>query len=405
MIIKTESVPTRLVSLFCGTALFLAVSCEKQSTAREPLLGRDPVITVAETNGGVEALLDWAQKGFRNMTVIHAGVHSGMQRIPEARLKQLSVLVREKRWEAFRGPASRENGGLVSGSDYLSAAAGLGIVSRICWVIPYPFFESAGGGEKARQFLADSGLIANREEADRFSLSGACLAGSIGKAEIDVCAPDTAHLIREPVLLVLDGGFFPVYAQSRGIHVLESFKLFMDEMFSRKYAVAAAYITTSSGEEPFDPALLYLGSQVDEALRDPSIMRKAEPPPIWKARDEGDALLRAREFRRAYGVLTRSIKEYGPDKGLRSLLACAALQQGSYSAALDEAGSLCREDRLACGLLLYLGDVAADKGKQERALDFYRQALETVPGWKTAERRLAEAANPGGSGKGTLHTP
>lgn len=352
-------------------------------------LGRDPV--VMNKAAEEDRLHEWAQKGYRGMTLVHVGAHAALAPVSAETVKELARRIKSKNPDVLERSPGEGRQDRVSGSNYLSAAIGLGLIREIYWVIPYQFFGSAGGGEQAREFLVDRGLVKDRSEADRFRLAGGCLAGSIRNAEITICAPDTMHLIREPVLLDLDMDFFRAFAQGRGINLLEGFKIFMDAMFSRGYMVAGAYITSPPVEEPFDPALAYVGPQVQEALKNPSIMQQADPSPLWKARDEGDALLRGRDFQRAYVVLKNSIKEFGPDKGLRALLACAALQRGKYEEALTEASDLCKETKADCGLLVYLGGVASDEGRPERASVFFQKALEVIPGWKLAEERLEES--------------
>lgn len=381
------------LSLFCGV-LFLLTSCREKADPLKTLqLGADPV-EVSKTAGEGRILLDWARKGYRGMTLVHVGGHAGLAPVSDETVKELGRRMQSKDWDALEIPAGQGRQGLVSNADYLSAAIGLGIVREIYWAIPYPFFGSAGGGEQARQFLVDRRLVKDRAEADRFRMAGGCLAGSLRNVEITICAPDTMHLVQRPVLLEIDADFFPAYARGRGVNLLEGFKLFMDAIFSRRYTVAEAYITPYPAGDSFDPALAYVGSQVQEAFKKPSIMQQPDPPPLWKARDDAEALLRQLDFRQAYTASKASIREFGPDEGLLAMLACAALQLGKHEEAMTIGGELCRKDSGLCNLLLYIGDHENGRGRQDRAEAFFRKALEIMPGWEPAKRRLADSQRP-----------
>lgn len=367
------------VALLCAVGAVLAAACERRTaTQTAPLLGRDAVVAERLEEGG--ALTPWARNGFRSMTVIHAGTRSGLDRIPDERIRMLAELARAEKWDAF----AHASAGTIDGSNYLFAASRLGIVGKIYWIVPYPFFESAGGGDKARQFLGDSGLIGDRSEAGRFRMAGACLAGEVRGVEIALCGPDTMHQVREPALLDLDDRFFLVYARTREKSVLESIKLTLDALVFRGYTIASATVSASPPGPLYEPALAYVGAQVQEALQAPSILQQAEPPPLWKARDEGDVLLQERAFRRASKALKASLQTFGPDRGLRALLAAAALESGNSNEALAEADSLCRERREDCGLLIHLGGIAVAKGKADRADLFFRKAREALPGREPA---------------------
>ena len=371
--------------LCCATVLSLTTSCgEKKAPLQTQQLGTEPVV-IRKAAGKVGVLLEWARKGYRGMSLIHVGEHDALSPLSEKTVKELGRHLHSKDWDALEKKLGEDR---VGSPDYLSAAVGLGIIKDIYWVIPYPFFGSAGGGEQARQFLVDRGLVKDRSEADRFRMAGGCLAGSVRNTEITICAPDTMLFIREPVLLDLDMDFFPVFAQGRGINILEGLKHFMDAIFARRYAVAEASIASPPAGESFDPAQTYIGAQVQEAFKKPSIMQQPDPPPLWKDRDAADALLREGDFKHAYTALKASIKAFGSDEGLRALLACSALELEKHEEALTIAGELCREDKGLCPLLLYLGDRENNRGRPDRAEVFFRQALEVMPAWEPAANRL-----------------
>lgn len=370
--------PSSILFLLPCVFLLLASSCEKKNGPAR-ILGTEPISISAETAEEGGALIEWARNGYRGMTVIHADAHAGLDPLPDKNVTELQKLVKSKDWDALKGAVGETGTSLVTGSNYLSAAVCLGIVKKIFWIIPYPFFEQAGGGERARQFLIDRGLVKDRNEAAGFGMAGGCLHGQARNIEITVCAPDTMHLIRKPVLLDMNTNYFLAFARSRGITLLEGFKLFMDAMFVRNYRIAAAGITTSFSDGYYDPALAYIGSQVREVLKDPSIMRQEAPPPLWSARDEGVDLLQKREFRRAYDMLQASIRKFGPDKGLRALFSIAAVQQGRYEEALPVATGLCRADRRHCPLLAHLSGIADVKGRPDMAAVFLERGRDAWP--------------------------
>jgi hypothetical protein len=354
--------------------LLTAGSCTKKEYSTR-VLGSEPVLMSAETDDAGAVLIEWARNGYRGMNVIHAGAYAGLDPIPDENIAELQNLIKAKQWDALKDAVGKAGRSPIAGSNHLSAAVRLGIVKRVFWIIPYPLFESAGGGERTRQFLIDRGLVKDWNEAARFTAAGICLQGQVREAEIMVCAPDTMPLIREPVLLDLNTDFFPIFSRSRELTLLDGFKLTMDALFQRNYRVAAASMTASgTGEEHFDTASLYIGSQARAVFREPSIIRQETPPPLWKARDAGDVLLQKHEFRRAYDALQASIKEHGPDKGLRMLLSIAAVQRKKYDEALTTASALCRADKMYCSLLLYLARLVEEKNGPDKAKVFRERA-------------------------------
>lgn len=334
-----------LLLLFPGILLFLAASCEKSPSR---LLGAEPIDAVIVKEES--PLSGWMRKGYRGITVIHVDANDALGPVPEGNLKAVPF----------------------DGDNYLSAAVRLGIVKEIYWVMPYPFFEEPGGGARARRFLLDSGVARDWDEASGLAMVGGCLKGPLGGTQVTICAPDTMPFIREPVVLDMDVDFFHAFAESRGISALEGFGKFMDAMFARDYRVLEADIRAGGKGSP---AELYAGSEVEEVLADPLIMRKEMPPPLWIARDTGESLLSEQKFSEAYGLLKDSIEELGPDRGLRALLGEAALRTGRHDEALTLAGDLCREDTRYCALLVYLGGIANEIGLDEEADAFFRPEL------------------------------
>ncbi len=369
----------------------LLPACSRMSADRYPVAGRDAVTGIAEMEDHSGSLPDWLEKGYRGMTVIHVDAHDDLGFIPEEKLAEIRRLAAARDWSGLRKRMDAGQHSLFTLTNYLYAAAQLGVAKEIYWVLPFTFFEEPAGGERARDFLKTAGSVKDPTEVDAMTFTAGCLHGRVRGVLLHVCGADTVPLIKEPVILDVDVDFFPAYASERGLSNLRGLKVFFDLLFGRGYRVAAMNVAYSVNGGYLLPTHRYIGSQVIEALEKPEIIRAGEAPDLWKMRDHADNLLTAGETGLALQAVKEALGRFPEDRPLRAMAAAAEYGSGKIEEALRLGAELCGQDRAACSLLLYLGELGMEKRRFRDAERFFRAALSRDPEWSFGNEKFGIA--------------
>lgn len=347
----------------------LALSCNPDKGGRQqyPVPGRDALqVRMYETQP--EAYAAWSEAGLREVALV---IMSSYLRLGDA----LS--------------------GSTVDSGFLRRVISEGVVDQIYWVVPEILFSDVVTAEgDIQQYLAgrETGLDDDEIQAMRFQ--DGCLAGRGAGAMIHVCNASNLPSIAEPVLLLVDASFFPVYADTRGLNKLGALSQSLDSIFKRGYRAAGVSVSYSVRDGRTRPIHRPLGDVAARVLGFPDVMAEA-PPALWQVRDRAELLFVRRIDADLAVTLADSLERYPGDPVLGLINASSMIRRKEFEGAIAIAEGICRREAEYCIGLQYLGYLAGLAGEHSWAERFYGRARElgiTLPG------RLYYA-NPGQGGR------
>lgn len=329
-----------------------------------PVLGVDPIAqgTVLENHDC--ALQHWLERGFSGAVLLHVDTHDDMRPVDERRLAALRELRDRGEIAAMAPRGCGTRTALFNEGNFIRAAAGLGIVREVVWVVPFTFLHEEGATERLARYLDRAGF--SSADAATFQLKDGWYRGTVGGLPVTLCDQERLPPLAEPVLLSVDVDYFPFAASYRGHTLIAEIRLFFSAIRQARYAVRDTVVAYSVQSGYLPVRLRWVGDAVAEVLRDPAIGTRAEAPARWKDLQQLE-LLAAREDAGLLGLnLAFGLLEKQPhDPALQMYAAETSAVHGSGETALAYAEEACTQDRGYCvglreiGLrLLERGDVA-----------------------------------------------
>lgn len=369
--------PRRLMRIVVASAVpaavlsFSLVACMKAQTPtkRARIIGVEPIPSVMSIRSHASAVSEWMQGGYENMTVVHAEPRDGLAFIPAERMKEIENLIKQRSSAIY-------NGNMISSDNYLFAAARLGLVRRIFWIIPYRYLNYINAEERIRLFLRSETSHFRHKDIDSMRFRNGCVSGNLAGIEMNICSPLTMPSLQEPVLMTIDAGFFSAFAVQKEVSKLTAMKDFFDLIALRKIK-AQSVIVVSSPELKATEG--YLSEQTAAILKDPSLLRRDAPPGLWTVRDRADNMLTGGGFREAAEYLDKNIGAYPNDPYLFLMRQTAhALISGGRSA-LEDMVRLCTKKPDFCHAIVDTGILLRDNGNLQGAEEFLRKAQSLQP--------------------------
>lgn len=369
--------PVRKTLLFV-LCLMMAVACtRKQEEIAYPVFGVDPIDNILILEEQDEALVKWAQLGVKRAVLVHIDPHDSLIPVSSDRIEELRTLTEGKRWEELRA----QRGVLFDKSNYIYAAVKLGMIRKIYWIIPYGFFMDIPlAGEKIKRFLKETTTEFNHDEINAMKMEAGCLTGRLSGTDTHICSPRTLPVIEVPVVLSIDTGFFPLYAEESRISKLRALKWFYDYVtFKQKLRVVHANVSYGVSSGYTKPIHRYVGDQLIEGLRKPGVINAGSPPELWRFRDRAENMLSGGESRLVIEYLEKEpFEQFPDDPPLRLLHAAARIRLKKFDEAFHEIEELCTLDRHYCYGFIYLGSQLRDRQENEWRDKFILKARETM---------------------------
>ncbi len=350
-----------------------------ESAAPLPVLGVDPLPqgTVMENHDC--ALQHWIERGFTGAVLLHIDTHDDLRVVPAERLSTLRALYARGETSAMARKGCGGSAGLFNEGNYLRAAAELGVVREIVWVMPFTFLQGDDSGIKLLSYLENAGFP--KADRETFRLVDGWYRGTVGGIPVTLCDQERLPKLAEPVLLSIDVDFFPFAAVSRGRTPLGEIRALFQALREVRYAVRDVVLTYSvqGGFMPVD--LRWVGDAVLEALRNPAIYQGQRPPERWENLQHL-ALLhdRGREGEAAMMSMALALVEKQPhDPALLLYAALATVGHGGDSA-LKYAEEACEQDRGYCVGLRVIGLQYLEQGDVETGVRCYTAGERLLPG-------------------------
>ncbi|MBI5103363.1 MAG: hypothetical protein HZB33_16250 [Nitrospirae bacterium] len=366
--------------MFLQIGLFSLYACSGQPGRSEnpKIIGVDPFSLELRAENYNEVLRSWGKKRFKNRTILHVSPYSGLAPVPDDRLRRL------KEGIGAAGPSALSEIE-VTGHDYLFAAARMGMVKKIYWVIPFSYVDYIDAEARVKQYLNDSVSYFKPEDIDSMRFSDGCVTGELSGIETHICGPSTLPSFDVPVLATVNTGFFPVFASEKKKNILGVMKLFLDSLAFRRIGADSLHIVSQAEELALRG---YIHEEISEMLRNPDTTGGAEPPELWRLRDAADNLLAGGGAREVLALLKARGGEYPEDPYLLLMRTTVELLLGMTSEGLEVIEKKCQTEKLFCKGLVDAGVLLKNQGKKSEAAIIFAKALKLNGGDKRARLEL-----------------
>ena len=368
-----------IMALMALPLLFTGACSERPHSSAPPrLVGAEPISATSVT-GYRDVLSAWMTEGYRNRTVIHIGPKDGLAFVPDKKLSAIKSFLTD-------GSSGADTGGRITGDNYLFVASRLGLVNRIFWITPYNHFSYINAEERVLSFVRNQASIFRQQDIDSLRFRNGCVSGNLAGVETSLCSPSTIPQLAEPALVLLDTGFFPVYAAERGISTLHAMKELFDLMALQKIRTPAFFVVSSP-----EAAVMhgYLSGEALAILKEPSTTKQESPPPLWTARDQADNMLSGGGIREAAQYLQENIGAHADDPYLILMQATARAMLGKREPALQAMAVLCAEKPSFCSGIADAGVLLRERGDLAGAEAFFLKALSLRPDLDSARLEYA----------------
>lgn len=368
-----------LLLLMAGTP-----ACERGFLTGLPAAGSDPIVDTGMLESHSEALVRWAAMGIRNAVVINFDAHDDFRVIPDETVRALRTAYESGDNNALAAGDSFKGGDLYNVGNFLYAAARLGIVDELYWVIPYSHFSAPKREERLRRFLLHSSF--SPADLESFSMRGGCFRGLRGGMRINVCGMEALPLVTGPVLLSIDADYFaPLVFEYRADH-LTALRGTMRAIAEGGYRVHDSVVSYSVSGGYTRPMHLWVGDAVARLLGEPGLIAGAETPEDWAMLQRLELKRRAGKFSDvtdAIGKRLRLVAEAGDGGGgqpeLQAYAADAYRAQGQLDNAFRASGAACRADSLHCYIFPYIGGRLLKQQDIKNAASFFERGFELNP--------------------------
>lgn len=299
----------KYLSVVLAILLFVG-SCADGLGRKEklPVLGQDSVTDV-ESFEYRNALLDFlVEKRFKNVSVLKVSAGIDLASVLQADVEQARKHERERRGQPARYSESLSRG-------VMTAAAQLGIVKKVYWVIPYRTLEYSDVERRAQLLVRQQLPDAEEKDLESLHFDGACINGRIRGLNVTICSPGSLPRIEEPLVLDLDVDFFIPFSGEVAASRLRAIRMLWDVLKMKDLHIKAAAVTMTSspGVLPYHG---YMREELTNILRRPQVLRDAAPPDLWTIYDNADTMIQGQECRQLVQYLRPFAKKYPADRFL-----------------------------------------------------------------------------------------
>ncbi|MBD3245819.1 MAG: tetratricopeptide repeat protein, partial [Candidatus Omnitrophica bacterium] len=335
-----------------------------------------------------QALGGWVKNGIRDSILINFDAHDDMRWIAPEKIAELKKIHSAEDWQTFRKADSIKEQGLYDVGSFIHAARNLGVVSKVYWVIPFPYLRSSNPKEAMNAFLKKYGF--SQKDIDTFTLERARYEGTCCGTPVVICDIESLPDIKEPVLLSIDADFFPSYSAMHGKDMLSSITLLHEKLAQKKYAVRDATVSCSVDGGYLDVARRWIVRVCERLLVQPDAL--TEPyPDKWLVYNQADTYFYENKARELNGLVRRFEKKYNEDIPLRIYAAFWLIANGKEQEAFSTAEKIAGRDSRYAYLLADLGQCLIDRGRLSAAVRFFDKAYRLKPEMNFRQKNLADA--------------
>jgi hypothetical protein len=358
----------------------LCVPAVLPAAGGDPVVGIDALKDVGAAEGLDEALARWSGKGISGAVLLHVGARPGLAALGAERLAALREL-RTRGDAAALGAARRGPGeGLYHAGNAVRAAAGLGMVREVLWILPESLTRASDPAALVRDVLRAEGV----PEAERtsFAARGGCFAGAAGGVPVTICSREAFPPPAEPVLLSMDAAYVPDAADAREVSPLTELRDLLRDLGRGGVAVRDALVVFPVEQGGLPVGLIWVGEALTAALADPGLLRAGTPPERWTTLLKAWRALGTEEQHNdigAFTVVVPALERHPDDPELLAMAALATARTSPDAQAIEVAERACRRDRTYCFIFPEIGLELIRRGK-EAGLAFFAAGERLRPG-------------------------
>ncbi|HEY5999000.1 MAG TPA: hypothetical protein VI078_06800 [bacterium] len=345
-----------------------------------PVLAVDPLPRGIVVESPADVLPHWVAQGVTGAVLLLIDASAGLHDISPENVTALKALqVRGDVEGLFRAGHSGV-AGVFHEWNWLRAASVLGVVREMTWIVPFPVPDGDDVGEDLKGFLGTVGLSAG--EIASFRPADGCFRGLVGELQAAICSVDRFPRAAAPVVLSVGAEYFSSSARVHGHTELAAIRRLFTALRETRYEVKDAVLVSAMEQGDWPVELRWLGEVVMEALGDPALVVRDEPPERWNVLQRL-SLLRLEGAAGEAELLDFGLSLLEKDPHNSALLLFAALasaDHGGGSAALSYAEQACSVDPGYCVGLRELGLQFCRKGDFETGGRFLDSAERLRPG-------------------------
>ncbi len=359
--------------------LFIALlflSCiQKDEKINHPVFGVDGAESVILIEGLSEALSLWVDNEIEKAVLVYVSPLNSLQKVPYRVIEKIKAKSYIKDMEYLQNV----RGDLYGNNNFLYVASKTDLVQKMYWILPYEYFaDNPLAGGKVKQFLKNTDSFKDTE-INRMRMKKGCLTGRLYNVEVSICSPGSMPRAKVPVVMIIDAGFFPLYANTLKASKLIAMKNFFDEMSFREVRVRHVSISYGTEDGHTKPIHRFIGDELFEGTKTPGLLRSESSPDLWRYRDIAENMLARGEGSRVVEYLQKPLGKYADDLPLLFMNARALLIAGNYFNAFHELVDICSQDVHYCYGFVSFARILADRKKYSDAYTYYHKAIEALP--------------------------
>jgi len=360
------------------------------------VLGKNPLESLQVVENHKLALSRWAAAGIKNAVLINVDAHDDLKRVSGAKVEELRKFLAESAKQGADDEPKMQLIPEINGGNFIYAAAKLGMIKEVYWVVPSADFKS---GDPKGQLIPllqhhgfrESDIRTFRMEGDNFRYKG-----WIDGIPLNICSLESLPPIREPVVLSIDADFFPLAAEVEQERLLTAVKRTSLALFSRKYRIRHAVVAYSVDEGHLSTYHRWVGDLFIEIAKKPELAYNEVFPESYALLQQAELL---HMMNRNSELLDYLLPYY--EKGARyppllMYLAHALAEVGADTHAFLCAETACKANDNYCYGLCEIGCRLLATSTLGKAEKFFLRAYELNPRMAHSQFKLAQALKTAG---------
>ncbi|HWR59517.1 MAG TPA: hypothetical protein VN328_11580 [Thermodesulfovibrionales bacterium] len=364
-----------LASLICIGLLFL-LSMRKSDVTNHPVLGLDRLdVEILEDHNAT--LEHWIQKGIRSAVLVNIDAHDDMKRISVKETERLSSAYQQRKMAPLTAGNKQFKNFPVTNSNFIRAAAKLGIVSRVYWVVPSTYNLFSDSGNQLVSLLNMYGFP--YQDIKTFRMEEGCFIGNSDGIPLSICQIERLPDISEPILLTVDVDFFQEMNNAFGHKFTNSVNQTLSALFKKGYSIRDATVAYSVSGGFLSASHRWVGEMVIDSLRQPGMISQSNLPDYYSVMQRADILLVMKRYDELLNYLLPFADKYGNRPSIPMYLARAYYERGEIERSFHYGEKACLIDKNYCYGLSELGEMILARQGLSSAEKFLARGYSIFP--------------------------
>jgi tetratricopeptide (TPR) repeat protein len=383
---KVKATAALLLLSLMLLSLFLLTRYEKQ---KYPVLGTNMIEHVGVFEDHRDALAHWIKKGIRNAVLVNIDAHDDLKRVPPEQMEMVKAAYQQREGDYRDAEVALGGYAAVSNSNFIHAAAKLGIIKKVLWVVPATYDLFSDPGNRLAALLKMYGF--RDEDIKTFRIKNGCFIGATDGIPLTICDIRSLPDVSEPVLLSVDVDYFPAMVNDNDSRITDSVKQTFNALFNKGYAIRDAIVAYSVNGGFMDPCYRWVGDLVIDNLRIPGLVSQAGLPDRYFLLQRADLLLMMKRYGELLDDLSPFLHDAVAEPAILSYAAKACQGLGETEKSFHYAEKACLSDNRYCYCLPELGTIVLDEKGVDAAERFFVRGYDLCPDMDYGQFRFAMA--------------